>query len=68
MRLATYSPIMFVLLTAATAVHGQNTGLITGSVTDQSGAVIPNAAITIIQKATGVERHITAHAVNRPRK
>ena len=54
--------LLSLLLWTSGSVHAQNTGLITGSITDQSGAVIPNATITIIQKATGVERHITANA------
>jgi hypothetical protein len=38
------------------------TGNISGVVTDESGAVIPNAAITINNKATGVPRTATANA------
>jgi hypothetical protein len=45
-----------------TTVYGQNTGLITGTVTDQTGAVIPDAAVTIVDKGTGTERTIAANA------
>jgi hypothetical protein len=37
------------------------TGTITGNVTDESGAVIPSAAITISNKATGAVRSLTAN-------
>jgi hypothetical protein len=35
-------------------------GTISGAVTDESGAVIPNASITIRNKATGAERKLTS--------
>lgn len=38
------------------------TGVITGVVTDETGAVIPNATVTITNKATGVERVATTNA------
>jgi len=38
------------------------TGIITGTLTDESGAVIPNATITITNKATGVARTLTTNA------
>lgn len=41
---------------------GQGTGTIVGTVADESGAVIPNATITITNKATGVTRAATSNA------
>jgi hypothetical protein len=38
-------------------LQGQTTfGSITGTVTDQHGAIIPNAGITVVNEGTGVER------------
>ncbi len=48
--------ILFILSGFAFA---QSTGSITGTVTDPSGAVIPNAAVTIKNEGTGVERATT---------
>jgi hypothetical protein len=42
------------------SVVGQTTyGSLTGTVTDQSGAVIPNASITVTNEATGIQRSTT---------
>ena len=40
----------------------QSTGIITGTVTDESGAVIANVAVTITNKATGVARTVNTNA------
>src|SRR5579871_4719289 len=37
------------------------TGVITGTLTDQSAAAIPNATVTITEKATGTVRTITTN-------
>src|SRR6266567_196660 len=36
------------------ALIAQNSGVISGSITDQSQAVVPNAAVTIVNAETGV--------------
>jgi Carboxypeptidase regulatory-like domain/TonB dependent receptor len=52
-----------VLITAASS-FGQtaNTGSITGTVKDQSGAVVPDVRVTIRESSTGVERSVTTDA------
>jgi hypothetical protein len=50
------------LLSAGFAWAQSPAGSISGTVTDQSGAVIPNATITITDKATAATRVITANA------
>jgi Carboxypeptidase regulatory-like domain len=44
------------------AVAQAPTGIIEGTVADESGAVIPNATVTITNKATGVSRTATTNA------
>jgi hypothetical protein len=52
--------VLFLL--AGAALYAQATdGIITGTVTDSSGAVAPNATITITNKATNTARNITAN-------
>ena len=48
------------LLVATTAWAQAPVGTISGTVHDQSGAVVPAASITIKNLATGVERHLTS--------
>ena len=48
---------LFVLLVFATGAFAQsNTGSITGVVTDPNGAVVPNAAVTVINQGTNEKR------------
>src|SRR5215469_2234402 len=50
-------------LWAVTPVRAQEpTGTIAGSVTDTTGAIIPNAAVTITNKATGGVRSASSNA------
>ncbi len=51
-------PIMVFLALALTALGQVPTGTISGTVTDASGAVVPNASVTIKNKATGYERKL----------
>src|SRR5579863_182847 len=56
--------LMLVVLTlgASLTVYGQGAnGTIEGTVTDESGAVIPNAAVVITNKATGALRNVTSN-------
>jgi hypothetical protein len=54
--------LIVLLLALCAALFGQDTGLISGNVADESGAVIPNAPITITNKATGFVRNLTSNA------
>ena len=43
-------------------VHAQGLGTIVGTVTDQSGAVIPNAKVKIVNEGTSASREVTTDA------
>lgn len=60
-RSASYVLTLIILLVFAVgfAVGQVPTGTISGTVADASGAVVPNATISIRNKATGIERKIT---------
>ncbi|MEO5926951.1 MAG: carboxypeptidase-like regulatory domain-containing protein [Bryobacteraceae bacterium] len=46
--------VLVVVLFASSILHAQNTGTITGTVTDPAAAVLPNANVTVTNQATGV--------------
>ena len=50
------------LFSALSAAYAQGTGAISGTVTDESAAVIPNATVTIIHKATSATRNVVSNA------
>jgi hypothetical protein len=58
-RLSTFAALF---LGASLALFAQNVGSISGLVTDQAGAVLPNANITLTNQATGVTRAVTTNA------
>ena len=54
--------LVLLALTGAIALAQVGSGTISGIVTDESGAVIPNATVTITNKATGIARTATTNA------
>ena len=55
--------LVVVLLVGAVALYAQApTGTISGAVTDESGAVVPNASVTITNKDNGFTRTVTTNA------
>jgi hypothetical protein len=61
-RLTSLSMSLVVIFLACILSFAQApTGTVTGTVTDPSGAVVPNASVTIINKATGVPRTVTTN-------
>jgi hypothetical protein len=55
--------MLFLALFALPALHAQTTGTLTGTVVDQSGAVIPQARITLLNQATNDVRQTTSNSV-----
>lgn len=47
-------PVLLALTVISQIAYGQDTGTITGTVTDQSGSAVPNATVTITDTGTGV--------------
>ncbi len=53
---------LFVVILAAPLSAQVPTGTITGTITDPSGAVIPNAKVTVTNKNTGASRVVQTNA------
>ena len=54
--------VLLALMTCLVAFAQAPTGIITGTVTDETGAVIPNVTVTITNKTIGGTRTITTNA------
>lgn len=50
--------MIWVFLLVALSAHAQTTGVITGTVTDSTGAVVPGAKVIVRSAATGAERKL----------
>src|SRR2546429_9029962 len=55
-KLAQVVSMTLVVLVCALAAHAQTIGNLRGVVTDQNGAVVPNATVTLSQKSTSVKQ------------
>lgn len=53
--------LVLVVLLAAAALNAQTTGVITGTVTDPSGAVVPGAKVTVRNSGTGETRDLVSN-------
>ena len=54
--------LAIVILTSLPACYGQGVSGMTGTVTDQSGAAVPNVAVTLENKTTGQKYNTTSGA------
>src|ERR1044071_9612505 len=57
--------LSLLLVFAAGAFAQSNTGSITGVVTDQNGAVVPNATVTVINQGTNEKRTVQSDGEGR---
>ena len=57
-----YSVPLLFLMVAAVGVYGQETGSITGTVRDNTGAVVPGANVDITSKTQGATQKVTSNS------
>ncbi len=63
MRIRTLGAVLLILTMAVASTFAQTeTGQITGTVLDQTGAAVPNAVVTAKSEGTGVTRSVTTGA------
>ena len=57
-----YLGVLLLLISSVAAFGQAGRGSISGAVTDQTGAMIPKASVTLLDLASGVTRHATSNA------
>lgn len=62
-RLAMCAAVIAALVAFTPATRAQENATVTGTVTDSTGAVIPNATVNLTNTATGVTRTVTSNSV-----
>lgn len=62
-HLAIISAVIAVLVAFTPVTRAQENATVTGTVTDSSGAVVPNATVALTNTATGVKREVTSNSV-----
>lgn len=56
-----FAPVVSLTLVSVTLAWSQANSSIRGAITDPSGAIVPQAAVTLTNTATGAERHAAAN-------
>ena len=64
-RVSVSGSVFAVILLLGTFAYGQTAATITGTISDQSGAVVPNAEIVITNVGTGQSRSLQSNALGR---
>jgi hypothetical protein len=54
--------LFLIFVVAAVALGQAGRGIISGTVTDPGGAVVPGAQVTLLNSATGVSQHTVTSA------